>query len=138
MKLVKFDPSSLRWPSIWEDWDWPTTTVPLDIDETDNEVVVTASLPGVDPSNVEINVTRDALTIKGKSEKKEEKKTKTSYCQEIEYGEFSRVVSWPTEVKTDQVEAHFEDGLLKIIAPKTEEVKPRNIRVKVKAKKEEK
>lgn len=135
MKIVKFDPFTTRYPSIFENWDMMTTSVPLDIDETDNEIIVSASIPGVNPEEVDISVTRDTLTIKGKSEKKEEKKTKTSYSKEISYGEFSRVVSWPTEVQTDKVEAHFENGLLKIVAPKAEEVKPKSVKVKVKAEK---
>ena len=133
MKIVKFDPFSLRFPSTFEDFDTMTTSVPLDIDETDNEVVVTASIPGINPEEVDISITRDTLTIKGKSEKKEEKKTKTSYVKEISYGEFSRVVSWPTEIQTDKVEAHFENGLLKVVAPKAEEVKPKSVKIKVKA-----
>lgn len=135
MKLVKFDPTLMRWPSIWEDWDSPTSSLALDVDENEDSVVVTASLPGVSSENVDISVTRDSLTIKGKSEKKEEKKTKNSYCREISYGEFSRVISWPTEVKTDQVEAHFENGLLKVTAPKAEEVKPKTVKIKVKSEK---
>ena len=125
----------MRWPTAIENWDMPTSSMPVDVDENEEEVIVTASLPGMDPERVDISVTREGLTIKGKSERKEEKKTKNSYCQEIEYGEFSRFISWPTEVKTDQVEAHFDNGLLKVVAPKAEEVKPKSVKVKVSAQK---
>jgi len=135
MAIVRWDPfrPMTRWPSVFDEME-VETSIPVDIDETDEAVLVTASVPGIEPENVDITVTRDTLTIKGKSEKKTEEKTKTSYRKEIEYGEFSRVISWPTSIDTEKVEAEFNNGILRVTAPKAEEVKPKSIKITAKNK----
>jgi HSP20 family protein len=103
----------------------------VDIAETDNEVVVTAELPGVKQDDVDITITDDVLTLKG--EKKEEKEVKEKNYHRIErsYGSFQRSVSLPAGVQADKAKATYKDGVLHITVPKTEEAKPKQIKINV-------
>jgi HSP20 family protein len=104
--------------------------VPVDMYETEKDVVVKMSLPGVSPDDVDITVQGDVLTVKGetKEEKKEEKK---GYIfQERRYGSFSRAVTLPEGLKTGEAEATLENGVLTLRIPRSEEVKPKQIKIK--------
>ncbi|MBI4288890.1 MAG: Hsp20/alpha crystallin family protein [Chloroflexi bacterium] len=101
----------------------------IDMYQTRDAVVVTASLPGVKPGEVDISVTGDTLTIKGETRAEKEVKEGDYYVQERRYGGFSRSVGLPLPVMTDKAEAVFEDGVLTVTIPKAEEVKPKTIKV---------
>jgi HSP20 family protein len=106
----------------------------IDMYETDNEVVVTAALPGVKPEDVDVSITGDMLTIKGET-KAETKVEKANYLrQERRYGAFSRTVSLPVPIQADKAEAKFKDGVLTLTIPKAEEAKPKVIKVKTESK----
>lgn len=106
--------------------------LPVDIYDDGDNYVVTASVPGVKPEEIDITITGDTLTIKGET-KSEEKVEKANYIrQERRYGRFERSLSLPSEVQTDKVEAVFENGVLKLTMPKAETVKPKQIKVSVK------
>ena len=104
----------------------------VDLYQTDDEVVVHASLPGMKAEDVQISITGDLLTLKGEFKEKEEKKEKAYHLREQRFGSFERILSLPTEVVADKAKADFADGILTIILPKAEEVKPRTITVKAK------
>jgi len=104
----------------------------IDLYQTDEEVVLLASLPGLKADNVQISVTGELLTLKGEFKEKQEMKEKAYHLRERRYGSFERTVSLPTEVVADKARAEFEDGILTIRLPKAEEVKPRMITVKAK------
>ncbi len=103
----------------------------VDIAETDNDVVVTAELPGVKQDDVDITITDDVLILKG--EKKEEKEVKEKNYHRIErsYGSFQRSVSLPAGVQADKAKATYKDGVLHITVPKAEEAKPKQIKIDV-------
>ena len=102
----------------------------VDMFETENDVVIKASLPGLKAENVEINVTGEMLTIKGETREKSEVKEKAYHIREQRWGSFERSVALPTTVLSDKAKAEFEDGILTITLPKAEEVKPKTITVK--------
>ena len=104
----------------------------IDMYQTDNEVVVKATLPGIKAEEVQINVTGDILTIKGEVKHEEEKKDKSWHIREQRWGSFERSVMLPTGVISDRAKAEFQDGILTITLPKSEEVKPKTITVKAK------
>jgi HSP20 family protein len=117
---------SFRWPMAeWRsqrDWpmdlagtDWPR----VDMDETDEEIQITAELPGVDKDNIDISVTDDRVTIRGEKKKHEEKKEKGYYTLERSYGSFQRSFYLPCEVESDRVDASFKDGVLTVKLPKS-------------------
>jgi HSP20 family protein len=104
----------------------------VDMFETENDVVIKASLPGMKAEDVEINVTGEMLTLKGESKEKSEVKEKAYHVREQRWGSFERSLALPTTVLPDKAKAEFEDGILTITLPKAEEVKPKTITVKAK------
>jgi HSP20 family protein len=91
---------------------WPN----IEVSDTDNEMKVTAELPGLNQDDVQIELARDALTIKG--EKKTETQDKDRLFSERYYGRFERRI--PVEdVDPDKVSADFKNGLLTVILPKS-------------------
>jgi HSP20 family protein len=106
----------------------------LDMYETDNDLVITAALPGIKPEDVDITITGDALTIKGET-KSETKVEKANYLrQERRYGAFARTVALPLPIQADKAEAKFKDGVLTLSIPKAEEAKPKSIKIKTEGK----
>lgn len=102
--------------------------VPLDIYETDHDVVVVAALPGVDPSDIDIRFERGVLTLRG--EFKPPLGNVEYWLQEIPYGTFARSVAIKVPVQEDEIGATFEQGILTISLPKTDQARRRTIRVR--------
>jgi len=109
-----------------------TGTLAVDVYETDEDVVVKASVPGIDPEDLDISITGDTLTIKGETRAEEEVEEENYFYRERRYGAFSRSMTIPTSVRADEAHAEFDDGVLTLRLPKTEEVKPKTIKVKTK------
>jgi HSP20 family protein len=107
----------------------------LDVYQTPSEIVVKATMPGVKPEDVNIDITGDTLTIKGERKAEQEIKREDYLYQERRYGALSRSVVLPAGLKSDKTEATMEDGVLTLIVPKAEEVKPKAIKVRAKEKK---
>jgi len=103
----------------------------VDIYETENELVVKADLPDVNPQNLDIRVENNILTIRG--ERKFESKVNEDNYLRIEraYGSFSRSFSLANSVKTDAIKADYQNGVLTLSLPKREEAKPKQIKVTV-------
>src|ERR1700693_4085596 len=103
----------------------------VDIYETENELVVKADLPDVNPQNLDIRVENNILTIRG--ERKFESKVNEDNYLRIEraYGSFSRSFSLANSVKTDAIKADYQNGVLTLSLPKREEAKPKQIKVNV-------
>ncbi len=110
----------------------------LDVYHTPDAVVVKATLPGVKPEDVSIDITGETLTIKGETKAEQEVKKEDYLYQERRYGAFSRTVVLPSGLKPDKAEATMEDGVLTLTIPKAEEVKSKAIKVKPKEKSKEK
>ncbi len=104
---------------------------PMDVYQTDADVVVELQIPKMDPKNVQISVEDGILKIEGRNEQKQEEKDKKYFRREIRSDSFTRMISLPAPVKEDQIEAHYEHGILKIVMPKVEPKKPKTIEVKV-------
>jgi len=92
----------------------------LDVSETDNEVHVTAELPGMSEKDIEVELRGDQLRIHG--EKKDERETKghNFHRTERSFGAFERIVTLPAKVKREGVDAKFKDGVLSVVMPKAE------------------
>ena len=92
--------------------------------------MILASLPGVNPDDVEITIEGDALSIKGEIP---ETPTNVDYIlRERGFGPFTRTLTFNIPVEADRSEASFRDGLLTLTVPKAEEIKPRTIKVNTK------
>jgi HSP20 family protein len=103
----------------------------VDIYETENELVVKADLPDVDPQDLDIRVENNILTIRG--ERKFDKKVNEDNYLRIErsYGSFSRSFSLANSVKSEAIKADYQNGVLTLSIPKREEAKPKQIKVNV-------
>jgi HSP20 family protein len=104
----------------------------LDVRETPEAFVISASVPGVPAENVEITVLGDTLRIRGErhEERTEDGQGQRWLLRERRFGAFERTVALPTTVKADAADADFKDGVLTITLPKAEEAKPRSIPVR--------
>ena len=103
----------------------------VDIYETENELVIKADLPDVNPQNLDIRVENNILTIRGER-KFESKVNEDNYLRvERAYGSFSRSFSLANSVKTDDIKAEYQNGVLTLSLPKREEAKPKKIKVTV-------
>ncbi|MFO8011437.1 MAG: Hsp20/alpha crystallin family protein [Dehalococcoidia bacterium] len=146
MNLIRWDPlADMRYLvdrslgendrpiSLWREGQG-AAAIPMDMYQTDNDVVVKATIPGVKPEDVDITLTGDVLTIKGETKSEEEQGQAEYFHREMRYGSFIRAVSLPGNLQTDKAEANFADGVLTLTIPKAEEAKPRQIKVKAKGK----
>jgi HSP20 family protein len=106
-------------------------TPAVDIFETENELVLKADLPEVDPKNVEIQIENGTLTLKGNRAFEDEKNGKGYHRIERSYGSFVRAFSLPETVDPENVKADFKNGVLTMTIAKKEVAKPRTIKVEV-------
>ena len=123
-----FDDAFTRPLSIRDSWSAP----PIDMYQTDDEVIVKAAMPGIKADEVQINITGDVLTLKGEVKHEEEKNDKAWHIREQRWGSFQRSMALPTNVVSDKAKAEFENGILTITLPKAEEVKPKTITINAK------
>lgn len=118
-------------------WREPSLTrqfVPaLDVSENGNEFVVKAELPGMDPKEVDINLTGNLLTIRGEKKHEKEEKGDGFHRMERSYGSFSRSFQLPCEVQEDKIEAHHKNGVLDLRLPKAESAKRKSVKIAVEA-----
>ncbi len=103
----------------------------VDIYETEQELVVKADLPDVDPKDLDIRVENNILTIRG--ERKFEKKVNEDNYLRVEraYGAFSRSFSLANSANSEAIKADYQNGVLTLTVPKREEAKPKQIKVNV-------
>ena len=102
----------------------------VDVQETDKAFVFVAELPGLGKEDIEITLEDNLLTVSGEREFDEKEEGETYHRVERAYGKFSRSFSLPSQVDNTKVEASFEEGLLKIEVPKSEQAQPRKIEIK--------
>lgn len=104
---------------------------PVDIFETDGEVVLKAELPGVKPDDVEVRVENNTLFLRGERRFEKEVNEENYHRVERSYGSFSRSFTLPSSIDSDKVKAEYKDGLLTLTMPKREEAKPKTIKIAV-------
>jgi HSP20 family protein len=127
-----FSVASARFPRI-EALAW---VPPFEISESEQEIVMTVELPGLDKHDVRIDIIDDVLTLRGekKSEHTEKGEKKEFFLEERSYGVFERSFTLPPSVSVETISARFEKGVLTITLPKTEVMKPRGREIAIEAK----
>ena len=116
-----------------EEWATGTWAPAVDIYEQGGDLVLKAELPGVDPKDVELRIENNVLTLKGERKTDTEVKRDSYHRVERSYGAFTRAFTLPTTVDTTKVKADFKDGLLRVVLPKREESKPKQVQIEVNA-----
>jgi HSP20 family protein len=103
----------------------------VNVEETNDHLVLTAELPGLQREDVEIEVENNVLTLRGRKEETREQKEEPRYhVWERQYGTFQRSFSLPRTVSSDKIGATFENGVLRVEMPKAAEAKGRKIEIR--------
>ena len=113
-------------PSTRTTNDW---SVALDVAEKEDNYLVKATVPGINPDDLEITLEDDVLTLKGEILRDEEVEDVKYHVRERRYGSFSRSIRFPVAVNGDAVEANYNNGILSLNIPKAEAVKPKRITI---------
>ena len=108
-----------------------TFALPVDVTEAEDDFVVTASLPGIKPEDVQTTVLGDTLTIRGESKADAEQNGQNWLVRERRTGSFQRSVNLGTPINADKASAQFEHGVLTLTLPKSEQARPRQIKLSV-------
>jgi len=111
---------------------WETAPA-MDIAETEKAYEITAELPGMSESDVEVVASNGGLTIKGEKREEKEEKKKDYYLSERRYGSFERRMQIPEGVDVDKIEASFKNGVLTVTLPKTVQAQKPEKKISVKA-----
>ena len=115
------------------DHEWQPTQWGLAVDVVENkdDFIVKASVPGINPDDLDISYADDTLTIKGEIKSDKDYQEDHYHLRERRYGSFARSISLPTKIKGDAIEASYQNGVITLRLPKSEEVKPKRIPIKV-------
>lgn len=118
-------------PATWQNDEYAGyMRLALDVSENDENYTVHASVPGMNPDDLDISFTENTLTIKGESKDERVDENEKWHLRERRFGSFMRTISLPTMINADAIEANFDNGVLTLTLPKAEEVKPRRISIK--------
>ena len=98
----------------------------VEVSDTAEAVVVKVQVPGVPKDNFHLNITENALTVKGEVKEEEKKEDKNYHRQEFRYGAFTRSIAFPAPVQAEKATAQLKDGVLEVTMPKSApaQVKP--------------
>jgi len=119
--------------SFWgplANWTEPASwNLALDVSETKDEFLVKASLPGINPDDLEITYDNNVLSIQGEVKEDKENGDQHFHLRERRYGSFYRSITLPSSVKADAIKAAYDSGVLTLHLPKSEEAKPKRIAI---------
>jgi HSP20 family protein len=139
MALIRWEPSeglmSLRrdmdqlFDSFFERTPWHDGAAEpaVEVSEAPDAVMVKAQVPGVKKEDLRIDISDNALTLKGEMKEEKKKEEKNYYRREIRYGAFTRTVPLPAAVQADKAAAQLKDGVLEVSIPKSERAKTKQI-----------
>jgi len=107
-------------------------SVHVETSETDKDYQITAELPGMDESDIEVTLSDDLLTLKGEKRAEKEEKEKDYHLTERRYGAFRRSFRVPEGVDADKIKASFDKGVLQLVLPKTKETRQKARKIAIK------
>ena len=106
-------------------------TLPVDLEENEDSISVTASIPGISPEDIEATIEDGVLTIKAEARSEDETEGRDYLVRERREGSFHRAVRLPDRVDAEKAESRYENGVLTVSLPKQESKKARRLEVKV-------
>jgi len=117
-------------------WDFPSAgmfsgdrTPKVNVIDRENEVVIEAELAGVDKDDIDVSLSDNSVTIKASSRKEEAEEKGDYHRREISSGQYVRTLPLSADIDRDKVSARFQDGMLTLTLPKSEQSKPQTIKV---------
>lgn len=122
-------PLHMDWPSFPKIKAFEGKSPSVDVIERDDEVLVKAELPGVDKKDIDISVTANTVTIKGKTSHEEKEEKGDFYRCEISRGSYARTLSLPADVDEDKAKAKFKNGILELTIPKVKKSRRHTVTV---------
>ena len=125
----EMDPKSAR-EITWMEEESEEGELPVDVYQTPSDIVIQTMIAGVKPEDLQINISRDMVTIKGKREESRTINEENYFAKELYWGSFSRTILLPQEVDQEEAEAVERNGLLTIKIPKLDKGKKTMLRVK--------
>ncbi len=124
-----FDRLFREWPGPAELDEAGAYAAPMECFVRNNNLVVRADVPGIEPKDIEVSILGNVLTIKGERKSREELKKADYLRREISYGAFERRLTVPEVVQADKVKAEFKNGVVEVTVPLAKEVAARKIPV---------
>lgn len=112
-----------QFDQLFDSVDTAGWTPAIELKDSGNEFVLRAQLPGIDAKDLDVQVTKDAVSISGEHHQENRSEENGFFRSEFRYGKFQRVIPLPVEVQNDQVKAEFKDGILSLTLPKVEQAK---------------
>ena len=109
----------------------PEGQLTIDVYQTPSEIVVESAVAGVEPDDLDINVTNDSITIRGRRRRVREVKEEDYFYQECYWGKFSRAVILPQEVDPENASVNFRNGILTVHLPKLNRKKAKKLKVRL-------
>ncbi|HYL07200.1 MAG TPA: Hsp20/alpha crystallin family protein [Candidatus Udaeobacter sp.] len=113
-----------------------TFRLPVDIAETDSSYVIKAPVPGFNPDDVELTVSGNVLTINATHKEEKEDKKGNYIRREMSFGDYVRQIALPNDARPDNINATFNNGVLKIEVPRAPKPQPKRIPVQAEAQKQ--
>jgi HSP20 family protein len=104
-------------------------TPAIELKTTETDVLLRAEIPGIEAKDLEVQVSREAVSISGNYQAETKTEDQQMIHSEFRYGNFKRVVSLPNAVQNDQVKAEFKDGILTLTLPKVEADRPKVVKL---------
>lgn len=126
-----FEDSIIK-PATWTGLAGGQIAVPVDLWETNDAYHLRADLPGIAPDDIDINVTSESVALTGETKTSQDVTNDSWLRQERRVGKFQRAFSLPVQIDPDKVQATFMHGVLELVLPKADQVKPRTIKVTAK------
>ncbi len=123
---------------LWDDFGMPHFTRPsrnipfIDLSETEDDLILKAEIPGLNPEDLDIYITDDILTIKGEMKQELVKEGENYHRMERRYESFSRSIQLPCRVMIEDVEATYREGIVTIIMPKCKPEITQKVKIKIK------
>ena len=132
--LIRRTPSMID--RFFEDWNRSLSdfaqdgqALAMDVHENDEAYIITADIPGVDSDNIDIRLHENVLTIQAETRRENHTENGNTLVRERYAGRVSRSVRLPQPVNSEAVEASYDNGVLSLVVPKAEEIKPRRITI---------
>lgn len=101
----------------------------IELQDQDDNLILRAEIPGIEGKDLDIRVSRNAVTLRGEHQYDHKREEKGYVRSEFYYGKFERAIALPVPVQNDQVQAEFANGILTLTLPKAEEVKNRVVKI---------
>lgn len=111
--------------------DFTTTwwTPAIELEDTDDNLILRAEIPGIEGKDLDIQVSKEAVSIAGETRHESKTEDRGYFRSEFRYGKFQRTIPLPVPIKNDQVKAEFKNGILTLTLPKVEEAKNRVVKI---------